>query len=116
MYLELEVTWMACMLGHRTQELDHGPLSVRCAIGLYSNESVMGSHRLHLKGSYLDGGANHPYADPASSFLESVRLTRVCRLQLAAIPLLDPDHVAHERVGFLQVSSLSDSHRGTACL
>ena len=40
---------MACVLGHRTQELDHGALSIRCAIGLHGNDSVTGSHGSHLK-------------------------------------------------------------------
>ena len=47
--LELEITRMACVLGHRTQELDHGSLPSRCAIGLHGNDSVRGSHGSHLK-------------------------------------------------------------------
>jgi len=40
---------MACVLGHRTQELDYGSFSSRCAIGLHSDDSLMGSHGSYLK-------------------------------------------------------------------
>jgi hypothetical protein len=54
---------MACVLGHRTQEPDHGSFSSRCAIGLHVNDRVTGSHGSHLR--FLPRrGANHPCADP----------------------------------------------------
>jgi len=40
---------MACVLGHRAQELDYGSFSSRCAIGLHSDDSFMGSHGSYLK-------------------------------------------------------------------
>ena len=47
--LELEVTRMACVLGYRAQELDHGSFSSRCAIGLHGNYSVTCSHGAHFR-------------------------------------------------------------------
>lgn len=47
--LELEITRVACVLGSWTQELDHGSLSSRCAIGLHGDDRVLGSHGSHLK-------------------------------------------------------------------
>ena len=70
-------------------------------LDFHGNESVMGSHRLHLKVLISTEAPTIRKLIPDRSFLESVPLTRVCRLQLAAVPLLDPDHVAHERVGLL---------------
>jgi len=49
---------------------------------------------LSQSGSFLDGGANHPYV---LDLREGPLTHRLVRLQLAAIPLLDPIHAAQER-------------------
>ena len=66
---------MACVLGRRTQELDHCAFSVRCA---RINSVTPIEFRVLMAGalgSYLDGGANHPYAGPNCP-LEYPPLTR----------------------------------------
>lgn len=68
---------MACVLGHRAQELDHCTFPIRYP-SIHLHDDFVCSDGISLKGSYLDGGANHPYAIPNHTlFLELVRLVCV---------------------------------------
>lgn len=65
---------MACVLGPRAQELDHCTFPIRYP-PIHTHNDFVDSDGFSLKGSYLDGGANHPYAIPSHTlFLELVRL------------------------------------------
>lgn len=54
---ELAFPWLACVLGYWTEELDHGSLSVR-SVGRLEHKVFLAENK---PGSFLDGGANHPY-------------------------------------------------------
>lgn len=51
---------------------------------------------LSQSGSFLDGGANHPYV--AHLLEQKIMSDRIHSMQLAAIPLLDPQHVKEEKL------------------
>jgi hypothetical protein len=50
---------------------------------------------LSQSGSFLDGGANHPYVPFRGRGLET---DVTYSMQLAAVPLLDPQHVKQEKL------------------
>ena len=55
--IELAAPWLACVLGHWAKELDHSTFSVR-SVCQWESMAFLAENKL---GSFLDGGANHPY-------------------------------------------------------
>ena len=56
-FTELAAPWLACVLGYWAKEFDHSAFSVR-SVGQLEPVAFLAENKL---GSFLDGGANHPY-------------------------------------------------------
>lgn len=61
-----------------------------------------------IKGSFLDGGANHPQVKSRIFFVLNSYLK--LSLQIAAIPLLDPTRVEQERLALQRHFKLKRDH------
>jgi len=88
---------VAYLLGYWPQELDHRFVSIWSVYACVIPMSPQLNALVHNVGSFLDGGANHPYVQPYVAFY-IFQFTYLTSLQLAAIPLLDPARVAVEKV------------------
>jgi hypothetical protein len=83
------------MLGHRTKEPGHSTFSIRLVTRI---ERKLRLANTSGTGSFLDGGANHPYVYLEYTASSAIDTGTTFSLQLAALPFLEPSRVAEEKV------------------